>query len=93
MVSLRHRAFPGWLGWIAVVAAGAQLLLWLSTVVDSGPLASDGWLSFALYPFFLVWLLPATVIMVKRAGKPGTAIANTPQVQGLVEGHQQPAAA
>jgi hypothetical protein len=27
-----------------------------------------GWLSFALYPFFLIWLVPATVIMMKRAG-------------------------
>ncbi|HEX5993714.1 MAG TPA: hypothetical protein VFY84_01095 [Jiangellales bacterium] len=90
VVSLRHRAFPGWLGWIAVTAAVAQLLLWLATVADSGPLASDGWLSFVLYPFFLVWLVPATAIMMKRAGKAGAGIAA--MHRGLSEGHRQPAA-
>jgi len=78
IVSLRHRAFPTWLGWIAVLAAGAQALLWSSTVVDSGPLASDSWLSFALYPFFLIWLIPATAIMVRRAGHPRAGVPDTP---------------
>jgi hypothetical protein len=63
VLSLRHHAFPLWLGWIATAAAVAQALLWSATVVHSGPLASDGWLSFALYPVFLIWLVPATVIM------------------------------
>jgi hypothetical protein len=67
VVSLRHRAFPVWLGWLSIVAAAAQALLWIATVVQTGPLASNGWLSFALYPFFLVWLVPATVIMIRRA--------------------------
>ena len=69
VVTLRHRAFPAWLGWVAVVAAGAQLLLWWSTVVSSGPLAADGWLSYALYPAFLVWLVPATIVMTGRRGR------------------------
>ena len=68
VVSLRHHAFPVWLGWLALVAAGAQTLLWLSTASQDGPLASGSWLSFVLYPFLLIWLVPATVIMVKRAG-------------------------
>jgi hypothetical protein len=79
VVSLRYRAFPLWLGWFAVVAAGAQAMLWLATVIQSGPLASDGWLSFALYPFFLVWLIPATVLMMYRAGQPGTGTKGTEQ--------------
>jgi hypothetical protein len=69
VVTLRHHAFPAWLGWVAVVAAGAQLLLWGSTVVSSGPLASDGWLSYALYPTFLIWLVPATIVMTARRGR------------------------
>lgn len=32
VVTLRHRAFPVWLGWIAIVAAAAQLLLWWGTI-------------------------------------------------------------
>jgi hypothetical protein len=79
VVSLRYQTFPQWLGWVAVAAAGAQALLWSATVIQSGPLASDGWLSFALYPFFLIWLVPATVVMIKRAGAPGTIGKDTEQ--------------
>lgn len=79
VVSLRYGAFPLWLGWLAVVAAGAQALLWLATVIQDGPLASDGWLSFALYPFFLIWLVPATVLMIRRSGEPVTSSKDTRQ--------------
>jgi len=70
VISLRYHAFAIWLAWLAFAAAGAQSVLWVSTVVDTGPLAVDGWLSFALYPFFLIWLLPATIVMIRGAGKP-----------------------
>lgn len=83
VVSLRHRAFPTWLGWLAVTAAAAHMLLWLSTAAQSGPLASDSVLSFVLYPFVLIWLVPATVIMVRRAGAPRANIPSTPE--GLVK--------
>lgn len=79
VITLRNGAFPVWLGWLSIVAAGAQTVLWLATVVQSGPLASDGWLSFALYPFFLIWLVPATVVMVRRAGKPRVVVPQSPQ--------------
>lgn len=78
VVSLRHAAFPTWLGVISAVAAAAQLLLWCSVVVDSGPLAPNGWLTYVLYPLFLVWLVPTTVVMIRRLGKgeadPGVAV-------------------
>jgi hypothetical protein len=74
VVSLRHRAMPTWLGWLAGAAATAQAVLWLSTAVASGPLASNGWLSFALYPIFVIWLVPATVVMIQRAGEPPTRV-------------------
>jgi hypothetical protein len=90
IVSLRHRAFPRWLGWLAVVAAGAQAMLWLATVVESGPLASDGWLSFALYPFFMIWLVPATVIMVRGTGTPRATVPD--MRQELPVASRQPAA-
>jgi hypothetical protein len=45
-------------------------------------------LSFVLYPFFLIWLVPATVIMIRRAGRPPMTIPDT--VQGQVEVDRQP---
>jgi hypothetical protein len=79
VVSLRYRAFPLWLGWVAVAAAVGQALLWLATVIQSGPLASDGWLSLVLYPLFLIWLVPATIIMIRRAGEPQATTIHTEQ--------------
>ena len=73
VVTFRYRAFPVWLGYISIAAAAAQLLLWCGTVVSSGPLAPNGWLTYVLYPLFLVWLLPTVVVMIKRLGKPVAA--------------------
>jgi len=69
VVSLRHRAFPVWLGCISVAGALAQLLQWCGMVVDGGPLAPNGWLTYVLYTFFLVWLVPTAVVMINRLGK------------------------
>ncbi len=83
VVSLRYHAFPAWLGWLSAVAAGAQTLLWLSTAVQGGPLASDSLLSFMLYPFFLIWLVPATVIMIRSLGRARMTIPD--KTQGSAE--------
>lgn len=69
--SLRTRAFPAWLGWLAAGAAVAQGVLWLGTVARSGPLAPNGWLTYALYPLFALWLVPQSVVLLRR----GTARA------------------
>jgi hypothetical protein len=66
LASIRYAAFPRWLGYIALLAAASQILLWFGTVVQRGPLAPNGWLTYALYPMFAVWLVPTTVIMFKR---------------------------
>lgn len=74
VVSLRTRAFPIWLGWISVLTAGAQMLLFLGTVVRTGPMAPNGWLIYVLYPFFIVWLIPTAIVMLKRAAKPASEV-------------------
>jgi hypothetical protein len=83
VVALRYHAFPGWLGWLTVVVAAAPTVLFLSTAIDSGPLATDGWLGFVLYPFVLVWLVPTTVVMVRRLGTRQSTITGMPP--GLVD--------
>jgi len=70
IVSFRHHAFPTWLAWITLLAASAQLLLFVSTVVDRGPLAPNGWLMYVLYPMFAVWLVPTAIVMLKRSTPP-----------------------
>lgn len=67
-VIARQGSFPAWLSWISVAAACAEFLLFVGTVLESGPLAPNGWLTFALYPVFLVWLVPTAVIVLKRTG-------------------------
>jgi len=69
-VSLRSKALPVWLGWLSVAGAVAQLALWFGTVVQTGPLAPNGWLTYVLYPFFAVWLAPTSFVMMRRTGKP-----------------------
>ncbi|HVY50537.1 MAG TPA: hypothetical protein VHA07_03155 [Devosia sp.] len=70
---VRGRAFPLWLGWIALAAALAQAVLTAGAFVPSGPLSATGWATYALYPVFLVWLLPTIVLMwsSRSADAPG----------------------
>jgi hypothetical protein len=44
--------------------------LWCGTIVASGPLAPNGWLTYALYPVFAVWLVATTIVMIKRIREP-----------------------
>jgi hypothetical protein len=69
VVSLRTRVFPVWLGCLAAVAGAAALLLSFAVVDSSGPLAPQGWASYLLYPASIVWLVPATIVMIRRIGK------------------------
>jgi hypothetical protein len=65
-VTLTTRAFPLWLGTLSAAAAAGQLVLCAGTVIRSGPLAPNGWLTYVLYPLFLVWLVPATILLIRR---------------------------
>jgi hypothetical protein len=79
VVSLRTRVFPIWLGCLAVVAGAAALLLSFAVVESSGPLAPQGWASYLLYPASIVWLVPATIVMIRRIGK-RPAAASQPEL-------------
>lgn len=77
---------PDRLGWVAAATALSQVLLWVGTVAERGPLAPEGWLSYALCPVFLVWLIPATVVMIRRAGHPALP-ATVPGAERRLAGH------
>lgn len=70
VASFRYKAFPAWLGWLALTAAAGYLLVLLGIVVESGPLSPTGWITYAAYPLYVVWLLCATTVMVRRPGRP-----------------------
>src|SRR6266511_5118943 len=82
VVSFRTRAFPAWLGWLSVAAAAAQLAPSFGMILDSGPLAADGWLAaYVPYPLYVVWLAAATTAMIRRIGRPAQTVVvpDTPE--------------
>ncbi|MEO5319052.1 hypothetical protein PV761_10775 [Arthrobacter sp. CC3] len=66
VVSLRMKASPVVLGWIAACAAAASFLSALSLIPESGPLAPMGWLTTLLRLVPLLWYVPAAVLLMRR---------------------------
>jgi hypothetical protein len=64
--ALRTGAFPVWLAVLSFAAAGAEAALCAGTVVRTGPLAPNGWLTAVLYVALLVWLLPTATLLARR---------------------------
>jgi hypothetical protein len=78
--SFRHAAFPRWLGCIAALAAASQLLLWFGTVVRTGPLAPNGWLTYVLYPVFAGWLVPTSIVILRQRGRSAGGGSTIPRI-------------
>jgi hypothetical protein len=66
VLSLGARAYPAWLGWIAVAVAVAALIFTFSLVPVSGPLSPLGWLTSVLRLVPALWYIPAIVIMIRN---------------------------
>jgi hypothetical protein len=66
VLSLGPRAYPAWLGWIAVAVAVATLIFTFSLVPVSGPLSPLGWLTNLLRLVPAFWYIPAIVIMIRN---------------------------
>ncbi len=62
---LRIRAIPGWLGWVAMVAAAAAALLTVTVVAPTGLFDPQGWMSYSLYPVFIVWLVATCAALLR----------------------------
>ncbi len=70
VLTFRTAVFPAWLGWLSLLAAVAQLVPVCGIVLDSGPLAADGWVSAYLpYPLYALWLTSAAVVTALRIGR------------------------
>lgn len=64
VVSLRHHAFPIWMGWFSAALAGAHVIMFMGIAAPSGPLVPGGALTYALYGLALLWLISVTTAMV-----------------------------
>lgn len=56
-----------WMGWVAALAAACCTALVFSLIDPTGPIAPQGWLSYALHPVPVVWLTAAPTIMLLDA--------------------------
>jgi hypothetical protein len=76
-LTLRTRALPAWLGWLAVVPAISNALTVGGVFTDSGPFSGDGIFSYLGFFSFLVWILAASIVLVRSAGARPAAIGAT----------------
>ncbi len=68
-VGFKTRVLPVWLSVLAAVVAAAAFALSFAVAQASGPLAPQGWLTLALYPSSVIWLVPGAIVMIRRIGK------------------------
>jgi hypothetical protein len=90
VVILRTGAFPGWLGWLLVVAAAAQPLTFGALFTKTGAFAGDG--ALALFVPFIVTLVAIFALSAlltawaREAAQPGAPMTLTDRIRGAVAG-------
>lgn len=67
VLSLRSGVFPAWVGWFSMAVAVLHLVAWFGVLAGSGPFAPGGWVTFVIYPVFVVWLVCVAVGMLRSA--------------------------
>jgi hypothetical protein len=73
---LRSGRLPAWLGWLGIVAGVFNALGISAVFTDHGAFAGDGVIGFfAGFLLFLVWILAASILLVRRAGEDAAAPA------------------
>lgn len=68
VVTLTRRAFPPWIGWIAVLCAVTSLLSGLAVVFAEGPLSPVGWLTSIARLVPVLFYVPVAVLLMRRRG-------------------------
>jgi hypothetical protein len=73
---LRTGFLPAWLAWLALVTALFNAFGLGNVFTDHGAFASDGVLGFLVgFLLFLVWVLAASIVLVRRLGGEQAATA------------------
>jgi hypothetical protein len=90
VVILRTGAFPGWLGWLLVVAAAVQPLTFGALFTKTGAFAGDG--ALALFVPFIVTLVASFALSAlltawaREAAQPDAPMTLTDRIRGAVAG-------
>lgn len=75
-LTLRTKVLPAWFGWLAVVPAISNAFTVGVVFGDSGPFSANGIFSYVGFFSFLIWILGASIVLVRSAGaRPGAKIA------------------
>jgi hypothetical protein len=65
VLSLRTTVFPAWVGWLSMAVVVPHLVAWFGVVADDGLLAPGGWVTFVVYPMFVVWLVVVIAVVLR----------------------------
>lgn len=68
-LSFSRRAFPEWLGWIAVLCAITSLLSGFAVVPAEGPLSPTGWLTNIARLVPILFYVPAALLLMSKRGR------------------------
>jgi hypothetical protein len=70
---LRSGYLPSWLGWLGIVAAVFNAIGISAVFTDHGAFAGDGVIGFfAGFLLFIIWVLAASIALVRKLGEGGT---------------------
>jgi hypothetical protein len=84
---LRSALMPDWLGWLAIVAAAAQLLTFGALFTDTGAFAADGVLAlFIPFALGIITVLSLSIVLVQSVDELNRNIGISDRVRGAVTG-------
>jgi len=84
---LRSRCLPAWTAWLAVLGAGAHLLIAASFLGHGGTLSPEGSVIVWVPGIFFAWILAAGLVLLRGDGVPlGGAAGATPASPAAARG-------